>query len=120
MPLVGCFRGTAGRGEGSGEYPNLSGIARHADGLTTWDSNQFRVTLLDTSGGVRRRDESQTARSGKNRDRWSPRKQRAARNLADGISGNGYVGPMEIRQPVTYEIARLSDGQVVPEDTLFR
>ena len=75
------------RGEGPGEYINLSGIARHADGLITWDSNRFRVTLLDALRGVHRRDQPQTAWPGKDRDRWSLRKQRAARNLADGISG---------------------------------
>ena len=38
-------------GEGPGEYKNLAGIARQADGLITWDVYHFRITRLDASGG---------------------------------------------------------------------
>jgi len=106
------------RGEGPGEYTNLSGIARHANGLITWDSNQFRVTLLDAAGeyvgetSLRRRGRVRTEIVGAFGnsvlfETWQT-----------GFRGDGYVGPMEIRQPVTYEIARLSDGEVVFERTL--
>ena len=37
-------------GEGPGDYISLAGIARHADGLITWDAYHFRVTRLDASG----------------------------------------------------------------------
>ncbi len=103
------------RGEGPGEYTNLSGIARHGDGLVTWDSNQFRVTLLDASGEYVR----------------DTRLRRRGRELVSivgafggsvlleisemGFPGLTAVGPMEIRQPVAYEIARLADGEVVFE-----
>ena len=39
------------KGEGPGEYMNLAGIARHADGLVTSDAYHLRVTRLDASGG---------------------------------------------------------------------
>ena len=106
------------RGEGPGEYTNLSGIARHADGLITWDSNQFRVTLLDASGGyvgetrLRRRGRVRTEIVGAFGNSV------LLETWQTGFRGDGYAGPMEIRQPVTYEIARLSDGKVVLEDTL--
>ena len=106
------------RGEGPGEYTNLSGIARHADGLITWDSNQFRLTLLDASGeyvgetSLRRRDRVRTEIVGAFGNSV------LLETWQTGFRGDGYVGPMEIRQPVTYEIARLSDGEVVFEDTL--
>ena len=40
-----------GHGDGPGEYRFLAGIARHGDGLVTWDANHFRITRLDASGG---------------------------------------------------------------------
>ena len=103
-------------GDGPGEYKNLAGIARHADGLITWDGNHFRVTRLDSSGGY----------IGETRLR--PRR---GRSRIIGVFGNSVlletsergfpgptaVGPMEIRLPVAYEIARLSDGKVVFEGT---
>ncbi len=103
-------------GDGPGEYKNLAGIARHADGLITWDGNHFRVTRLDSSG----------AHIGETRLR--PRR---GRSRIVGVFGNsvllefserGFPGstavrPMEIRLPVAYEIARLSDGEVVFEGT---
>ncbi|MDE2753073.1 MAG: hypothetical protein OXI83_10895 [Gemmatimonadota bacterium] len=106
------------RGEGPGEYINLSGIARHADGLITWDSNQFRVTLLDASGdyvgetSLRRRGRVRTEIVGAFGNSV------LLETWQTGFRGDGFVGPMEIRQPVVYEIARLSDGEVVFEYTL--
>ena len=106
------------RGEGPGEYTNLSGIARHSDGLITWDSNQFRVTLLDASGeyvgetSLRRRGRVRTEIVGAFGNSV------LLETWQTGFRGDGFVGPMEIRQAVTYEIARLSDGEVVFEHTL--
>ena len=106
------------RGEGPGEYINLSGIARHADGLITWDSNRFRVTLLDASGeyigetSLRRRGRVRTEIVGAFGNSV------LLETWQTGFRGDGFVGPMEIRQPVTYQIARLSDGEVVFEYTL--
>ena len=103
------------RGEGPGEYTNLS-IARHADGLIAWDSNQFRLTLLGASGGyvgdtnVRRRGEWVTMVGAFGNS--------VLLEISEmGFPGSGAVGPMEIRQPVGYEIVRLSDGEVVFEGT---
>ena len=105
-------------GEGPGEYKYLAGIARHGDGLITWDANHFRVTLLDASGGYV--GETSLRRRGRVRaeivgafgnsvllETWQT-----------GFRGDGFDGPMEIRQPVAHEIARLSDGDIVFEDTL--
>ncbi len=103
-------------GDGPGEYRFLAGIARHADGLLTWDANHFRVTRLDASGGYvgetrleRRREASRIVGAFGNSvllEFWSR-----------GFPGDGSVGPMEIRLPVTYEIVRLSDGEIVFEGT---
>ncbi len=105
-------------GEGPGEYRYLAGIARHGDGLVTWDANHFRATLLDASGGYV--GETSLRRRGRVRaeivgafgnsvllEIWQT-----------GFRGDGFVGPLEIRQPVAYEIARLSNGADVFEDTL--
>ena len=105
-------------GEGPGDYMNLAGIARHADGLITWDAYHFRVTRLDASGGyvgetkLRTRGYVRIEMVGAFgnsvlHDIWQ-----------SGFPGGGAVEPMEIRLPVAYEIARLSDGEVVFEDTL--
>ncbi len=104
-------------GEGPGDYMNLAGIARHADGLVTWDAYHARVTRLDASG----RYVGET----KLRTRGYLRNQMVGvfgnSVLHDirpsGFPGGGAVEPMEIRLPVAYEIARLSDGEVVFEDT---
>ncbi len=104
------------RGEGPGEYKGLAGIARHADGLVTWDTYHFRVTRLDASGGY-------VGETG-----FRPRAETVRivgafgnsvlfRISVRGFPGDGAVGPMEVRQPVAYEIARLSDGEVVFEGT---
>ena len=105
------------QGAGPGDYMNLAGIARHADGLITWDAYHFRVTRLDASG--RHIGETKLRTRGYERiemvgafgnsvlhDIWQ-----------SGFRGDGDVGPVEIRLPVAYEIARLSDGEVVFEDT---
>ena len=103
-------------GEGPGEYKSLAGIARHADGLITWDTYHFRITRLDASGEY----VGETA--------FRPRGETVRivgafgnsvlfKISVRGYPGPGYVGPMEIRQPVAYEIVRLLDGEVVFEDT---
>ena len=104
------------KGEGPGDYMNLAAIARHADGLITWDASYlFRVTRLDASGGY------------VGETRFRPLGYEMSRIVGAfgnsvlleisqmGFRGSGAVGPMEIRQPVDYEIVRLSDGEVVFE-----
>ena len=109
------------QGGGPGDYMNLAGIARHADGLITWDAYHFRVTRLDASVRARR---GTSARSSSERvvikgSRWLEPSETACcttSGIRDSLGG-GAVEPMEIRLPVAYEIARLSDGEVVFEDT---
>ena len=111
------------QGKGPGDYMNLAGIARHADGLITWDAYHFRVTLLDASGGyVGETAVNPIAMSVVSGTRIL---------MMVGASGNsvllenselGFPGletarPMEIRLPVEYKIVRLSDGEVVFEGT---
>ncbi len=103
-------------GDGPGDYKFLNGIARHAGGLITWDANLFRVTLLDASGGYVG-DTTLRPRRG-----WSRIVGAFGNSVLLEISELGFpgaaaVGPMEIRLPVEYEIARLSDGEVVFEGT---
>ena len=106
-----------GKGEGPGEYMNLNAIARHADGLVTWDAYHLRVTQLDASGGYT--GETKHTLVGP-----------YLMSRIVGAFGNsalleswemGWKGapaePMETRQTVTYEIVRLSDGEVVFEGT---
>ena len=104
-------------GEGPGEYKNLAGIARHADGLITWDAYYFRVTLLDATGGYV--GETRLRPLGRERSRIVGAFGNSVLHEISqmGFPGSGAVGPMEIRQPVAYEIARLSDGEVVFEGT---
>ena len=104
-------------GEGPGDYMNLAGIARHADGLITWDAYHFRVTRLDASGGYVGETKLRTRG-------WVRIEMVGAIGNSvlhdirhSGFPGGGAVEPMEIRLPVAYEIARLSDGEVVFEDT---
>ena len=104
------------RGQGPGEYTNLTGIARHADGLITWDSNQFRVTLLDAFGGYVG-DTRLRPRRGGSRIVGVFGNSVLLEFSERGFPGSTAVGPMEIRLPVAYEIARLSDGEVVFEGT---
>ena len=104
------------KGDGPGEYKGLAGIARHADGLITWDAHHFRVTRLDASGGY-------VGETG-----FRPRGKTVRivgafgnsvlfRISVRGFPADGADGPMEIRRPVEYEIVRLSDGEVVFEGT---
>ena len=104
-------------GEGPGEYKYLAGIARHADGLITWDANHFRVTLLDASGGYV--GETKLRPRGRERIEIVGAFGNSVMHeiWQSGFPGDGAVGPMEVRLPVAYEIARLSDGEVVFEDT---
>ena len=104
------------KGDGPGEYRFLTGIARHADGLLTWDANHFRLTQLDASGEY-------VGETSLRRRRGASRIVGAFGNSVlvefwrRGFPGDGSVGPMEVRLPVTYEIVRLSDGEVVLEGT---
>ena len=106
------------KGEGPGDYMNLAAIARHADGLITWDASYlFRVTRLDASGVY------------VGETRFRPLGYEMSRIVGAfgnsvlleisemGWRGSSPAGPMEIRQPVTYEIVRLSDGEIVFEGT---
>ena len=106
------------QGEGPGEYMNLAALARHADGLVTWDAYHLRVTRLDASGGYI----GQTKHTLVGPYLMS----RIVGAFGNGVlleswemgwRGSSPAGPMEIRQPVTYEIVRLSDGEVVFEGT---
>ena len=77
------------KGEGPGDYMNLNAIARHADGLVTSDASfLFRATRARRVREVHRGDEAQPGRLSNEQDRWSLRKQRAARNLGDGMAGS--------------------------------
>ncbi len=104
-------------GEGPGEYKNLAGLARHADGLITWDAYHFRLTLLDASGGYV--GETRLRPLGRERSRIVGAFGNSVLHEISqrGFPGSWAVGPMEIRLPVAYEIARLSDGEVVFEGT---
>ncbi|MCY4573927.1 MAG: 6-bladed beta-propeller [Gemmatimonadetes bacterium] len=106
------------KGEGPGEYMNLASIARHADGLVTWDAYHLRVTRLDASGGYIEQTKHTLVGpylmsrivgafgNGVLLESWEM-----------GWRGSSPAGPMEIRLPVTYDIVRLSDGVVVFEGT---
>lgn len=106
------------KGEGPGDYMNLAGIARHADGLVTSDASfLMRATRLDASGryiGVTKlgpigRQMSRIVGAFGNS---------VLLEISEmGWRGPSPAGPMEIRQPVTYRIVRLSDGEVVFEGT---
>lgn len=91
LDAAGELRSRHGRrGEGPGDYINLSGIARHADGLITWGLEPVQIDPARRLRGVRRRYEGQPERDvgvklTHRHDGWSLRKQRAARNLGDGI-----------------------------------
>ena len=103
-------------GDGPGEYRFLAGIARHADGLLTWDANHFRLTQLDASGGYVG-ETSLRGRRGGSRIVGAFGNSVLFEFWRRGFPGDGSVGPMEIRLPVTYEIVRLSDGEIVFEGT---
>ena len=106
------------KGEGPGEYMNLNSIARHADGLVTSDAFHLRITRLDASGGYI------------GVTKFEPpglyQMSRIVGAFGNGVlleisetgwRGRSPAGPMEIRQPVTYRIVRLSDGEIVFEGT---
>ncbi len=106
------------KGEGPGDYMNLNGIARHADGLVTSDASfLFRATRLDASG--RYIGETKLSPVGYQMGRIvGAFGNSVLREISEmGWRGPSPAGPMEIRQPVTYEIVRLSDGEVVFEGT---
>ena len=118
VDAAGRLRARHGRkGEGPGEYKHLAGIARHGNGLITWDAYHFRVTLLDASGGYV--DETRLRPLGRERSRILGAFGNSVLHEISqrGYPGAGAVGPMEIRLPVTYEIARLSDREIVFEAT---
>jgi hypothetical protein len=97
---------------------NLNAIARHADGLVTSDASfLFRATRLDASG--RYIGETKLSPVGYQMSRIvGAFGNSVLREISEmGWRGPAPAGPMEIRQPVTYEIARLSDGEVVFEGT---
>ena len=104
-------------GDGPGDYKFLAGIARHADGLITWDPNLFRVTLLDASGGYVGATTLRPRLRGRSRIVGAFGNSVLLEISELGFPGAAAVGPMEIRLPVEYEIARLSDGEVVFEGT---
>ena len=106
-----------GHGEGPGEYVFLNGIARHADGLVTSDTYHMRLTRLDASGRYVGQTKHISYAYQMSRivgafgnsvliESWNP-----------GYMGSSPHGPMEIRLPVTYDIVRLSGGEVVFEGT---
>ena len=104
------------KGEGPGEYKFLVGVARHGDGLITWDANHFRLTRLDASGGYV--GEARLRPRGGMSTMVGAFGNSVLLKISErGFPGPAAVGPMEIRQPVAYEIARLSDGEVVFEGT---
>ena len=104
-------------GEGPGDYISLAGIARHADGLITWDAYHFRVTRLDASGRYVGETKLRT-RGYKRIEMVGAFGNSVLHDIRhSGFPGSGAVEPMEIRLPVAYEIARLSDGEVVFEGT---
>ena len=99
-------------GDGPGDYKFLAGIARHADGLITWDPNLFRVTLLDASGGYVGATTLRPRLRGRSRIVGAFGNSVLLEISELGFPGAAAVGPMEIRLPVEYEIARLSDGRL--------
>ncbi len=105
------------KGEGPGEYMNLNAIARHADGLVTWDAYHLRVTRLDASG--RHIGETKHTLVGPylmSRIVGAFGNSALLESWEMGLKG-APAEPMETRQTVTYEIVRLSDGEVVFEGT---
>ena len=106
------------QGEGPGDYMNLAGIARHADGLVTSDASHLRVTRLDASGGYI--GDTKLTLVGPylmSRIVGAFGNSVLLESFELGWRGPSPAGPMEIRLPVTYEIVRLSDGEVVFEGT---
>ena len=106
------------QGEGPGDYMNLNSIARHADGLVTSDAFHLRITRLDASGGYIGVTKFDTDLYQMSRIVGAFGNSVLLEMWTMGWRGNRLpAGPMEIRQPVTYSIVRLSDGEVVFEGT---
>ena len=105
------------QGEGPGDYMNLNSIARHADGLVTSDAFHLRITRLDASGGYIGVTKFDTDLYQMSRIVGAFGNSVLLEISEMGWRGPSPAGPMEIRQPVTYEIVRLSDGEVIVEDT---
>ena len=106
------------KGEGPGEYMNLAAIARHADGLVTWDAYHLRVTRLDASGGyIGQTKHTLVGPYLMSRIVGAFGNSVLLESWELGWRGSSPAGPMEIRLPVTYEIVRFSDGEVVFEGT---
>ncbi len=106
------------KGEGPGDYMNLAAIARHADGLVTWDAYHLRVTRLDASGGyIGQTKHTLVGPYLMSRIVGAFVNSVLLESWEMGWRGSSPAGPMEIRLPVTYEIVRFSDGEVVFEGT---
>ena len=105
------------KGEGPGDYMNLNSIARHADGLVTSDAFHLRITRLDASGGYIGVTKFEPVLYQMSRIVGAFGNSVLLEIWAPGWRGSSPAGPMEIRQPVTYKIVRLSDGEVVFEGT---
>ena len=106
-----------GQGEGPGEYMYLVGIARHGDGLVTSDAYHLRVTRLDASGRYIEQTKFTPVSYHMSRIVGGFGSSALVETWAPGWPGSSPAGPMEVRQPVTYEIVRLSDGKIVFEGT---
>ena len=106
-----------GQGEGPGEYVYLNGIARHADGLVTSDTYHMRLTRIDASGRYIGQTKHGWHAYHMSRTVGGFGSSALVETWAPGWPGSSPAGPMEVRQPVTYEIVRLSDGEIVFEGT---
>ena len=105
------------KGEGPGDYMNLNSIARHADGLVTSDAFHLRITRLDASGGYIGVTKFEPVLYQMSRIVGAFGNSVLLESSEMGWRGSSPAGPMEIRQPVTYRIVRLSNGEVVFEGT---
>ena len=106
------------KGEGPGDYMNLAAIARHADGLVTSDAYYLRVTRLDASGGyIGQTKHTLVGPYLMSRIVGAFGNSVLLESWELGWRGSSPAGPIEIRLPVTYEIVRFSDGEVVFEGT---
>ncbi|MYI06048.1 MAG: hypothetical protein F4059_01655 [Gemmatimonadetes bacterium] len=106
-----------GQGEGPGEYMYLNGIARHGDGLVTSDTYHLRLTRLDASGRYVEQAKHGWYTYHMSRIVGGFGSSALVETWAPGWPGSSPAGPMEVRQPVTYEMVRLSNGEVVFEGT---
>ena len=106
------------RGDGPGEYLSLHNLVRHGDGLIAWDVGHRRANLLDALGSYV--DATTLRPAGLKMSRIvGAFGNSVLREMFDmGFPGTGTVGPMEVRLPVEYEVARLPGGEVVFADTL--